>query len=276
MLRASWPSAVLLLSAASLVGCAKQRETPKPTAAPMVKPAASTACRFESATASAELTVDVLSLDVPASEVRRVLTCAQGPLAECAGTLGKEKVASGEISAVVSLDKRGLVEGVRLTTAKGAAPSAEMSSCVSAVLRRLTFPAAEAGTAELRISLAYEPRPLEDLLKSPRFAGATVKLSAFAASEGVLLGLPPVSEAIQRRARSCYLLALEGAEQTKGTIAFDVRLSSAGVDDVKLTPNGTMQPDFIRCLDTVVRNTTYELPRTPAKLHGELVFAKAP
>ncbi len=53
-----------LLLPAALAGCAKKREDPQRAAAPVVKPASSVQCNFESAVASAKLEVDVLSLDL--------------------------------------------------------------------------------------------------------------------------------------------------------------------------------------------------------------------
>lgn len=279
----SFSPAVLLLAAATLapaliVGCAKKREEPQKTAAPVVKPASSVQCNFESAVASAKLEVDVLSLDLPASEVRRVLTCAHGALSDCAGTLGDDKprLEATEIGAVVQVDKRGFVTDVKLRPTKGAPPSAELNACVEGIVRRMSFPTPEKDAAELRLGFTYEPRPFEELEKLPRFAGAKATLESFEAATGAVPGLPRAGETIERRARGCYLLALQGADATKGAIAFELLVSPKGVDDVKTTPDGTMGKDFVSCVDTVLRNTKLEPPKTNAKVRGKLVFQRAP
>jgi hypothetical protein len=271
-------AALAVLGALLLAGCAKKRETPPAPAPAVVKPASSVACGFESATASAKLEVDILSLDIPGSDVRRVLTCAHRALVECAGTLGDgaPKLAPTEIGAVVQVEGHGLVTSVQTRPTKGAAPSPALTSCVEAILRRTTFPAPEKASAELRLGFSYEPRPFEELEKLPRFAGATANLVALDTIEGAMTGLPAASEGIVRRARGCYLLALEGADATKGAIAFDVVVSPAGVDNVKMTPAGTMDKGLISCVDTVLRNTAWEKPKRKAVVRGKLVFERAP
>jgi hypothetical protein len=270
-------ASALLGVAVGAGACAKKREAPPAPAPATVKPASSVACGFESATASAKLEVDLLSLDIPASDVRRVLTCAHRSFVECAGTLGDgaPKIAPTEIGAVVQVEAHGIVTSVVTRPTKGAPPSPELRSCVEAILRRTTFPAPEKPTAELRIGFSYEPRPFEELEKLPRFAGATANLVAFDTVEGAMTGLPGVSEGLVRRARGCYLLALEGADATKGSIAFDVGLSAKGVDDVKMTPDGTMDKGLVSCVDTVLRNAAWEKPKRRAVVRGKLVFDRA-
>ena len=261
-----------------VAGCAKKREEPQRAAAPVVKPASSVQCNFESAVASAKLEVDVLSLDLPASEVRRVLTCSHGNLADCAGTLGdgKANVPPTEVGAVVQVDKRGFVTDVKLRPTKGAAPSTELASCVENIVRRMSFPPPDKDQAELRLGFSYEPRPFEELEKLPRFAGAKVSLEGFEAAAGSVPGLAQAGEGIERRARGCYLLALQGADATKGSIAFDIALSPKGVGDVKMTPDGTMGKELVSCVDTVLRNTKIEPPKAKASVRGKLLFQRAP
>lgn len=258
--------------------CAKKREEPAAAAAPVVKPASSVQCNFESAVAAAKLEVDVLSLDLPASEVRRVLTCTHGALADCAGTLGDDKPRLDplEIGAVVSVDKRGFVTDAKLRPTKGAAPPPELTACVEGILRRLSFPAPEKDTAELRLGFSYEPRPFEELEKLPRFAGAKATLEGFDTTAGAVPGLSRVGESIERRARGCYLLALQGADATKGSIAFELTVSPKGIDDVKTTPDGTMGKDLVSCVDTVLRNAKLEPPKSVTKVRGKLVFQRPP
>lgn len=272
------PPAALILALVGLAatGCLKRKEPTDKAAPPTVKPASSVACGFESATASAKLEVDVLSLDIPGSEVRKVLTCSHRSLVECAGTLGDgaPKISPTEVGAVVQVDARGLVTSVELRPTKGAAPTEALTSCLGAILRRTTFPAPEKPSAELRLGFSYEARPFEELEKLPRFLGATANLVALDTVDGAMTGLPAASEGIVRRARGCYLLALEGADATKGSIAFDVTLSSNGVDDVKMTPDGTMDKTLVSCVDTVLRNTSWEKPKRKAVVRGKLVFER--
>lgn len=277
MSRARLVVALSFALAVPVAACAKKREEPKPAAVATVKPASSVQCTFESVTASAKLEIDVLSLELPASEVRRVLECSHAAYAECAGTLGdgQPPVLSTEVAAVVTVDQRGFVTDVKTRPAKGAPPPAPLPPCLEAILRRTSFPAGEKNNAEVRLGFTFDARPFEELEKLPRFAGAQTKLESFEVASGAVSGLPAASDAVIRRARGCYLLALQGADATKGTIAFTVALSDKGIDDVKTTPDGTMGKELVSCVDTVLRNTTFERPKAKAVVRGKLSFDRA-
>ena len=183
-------------------------------------------------------------------------------------------LAPTEVGAVVQLDKRGFVTDVKLRPTKGAAPTPELTSCVENIVRRMSFPPPEKDQAELRLGFSYEPRPFEELEKLPRFAGAKVSLESFEATAGTVPGLSQAGEGIERRARGCYLLALQGADATKGSIGFQLSVSPTGVDDVKMTPDGTMGKDLVSCVDTVLRSSKIDPPKSKITLRGKLTFQR--